>query len=129
MKNNILTFLAIITIISLGFLSGCKYDEILPETIDPGELISFSEDIIPIFEADCNSSGCHDAGQVPPDLSPANAYNAIIDGDYINLTTPEESEFYLWVSGGGSIPMPIEGTDPNIESAILVWIQQGALNN
>lgn len=130
MKKYIFLILFIPTLFYFGSLTGCTYDEVILESpIDPGEEISFSEDLIPFFEAGCNNAGCHNTGGVAPDLTPNNAYDAIINGNYINTTTPASSEFYNWVNGGGSIPMPISGTDPQLAATVLLWIQQGALNN
>jgi hypothetical protein len=130
MKKIILAILMTPFLLLMFFGSGCYYDEVIPDpSIYSGEEISFSEDLIPIFDASCNSASCHAAGAIPPDLTAANAYNAIIDGGYVNFTSPEESEFYQWVKGNRTPTMPISGTDPQIVSAVLTWINQGAQNN
>jgi hypothetical protein len=114
-------------------LSGCYYDEILPEDLkidnnDAGT-VSFANDIIPIFNQSCNGAGCHNTGGVPPDLSPTNAYNALTSGGYINTTLPEESELYQWMKGNRNIPMPIDGANAAYNAKVLAWIRQGAQNN
>jgi hypothetical protein len=128
MKIKILSFLALSALLGMGLISGCHYDEILPD-INPGDEVSFSEDIVPLFDASCNSSGCHKTGGIAPDLTADNAYNALINGNYIDVTNPETSELYQWVAGNRTTPMPISGTDSKIVSAVLLWIEQGALDN
>ncbi len=130
MNNKILSFLIVPALFVAVMFSGCYYDTVISDTtIYSGEDVTFSGDIIPIFNADCNTSGCHDLGGIPPDLSPANAYDALFDGDYINVEDPVQSELYQWVNNNRNTPMPISGTDPNTVSKILSWIDQGALNN
>ncbi len=133
MKKNILSFLIVPALLVVILGSGCYYDAVIPDPSiygPPDETeVTFSGEILPIFNTDCNTSGCHGVGEVAPDLSAANAYNALINGGYIDISNPSQSELYQWVKGNRSIPMPISGTDPKITSAILSWITQGAQNN
>ena len=105
------------------------YDELVEEPpID--QPVSFQNDIIPIFNADCNFSGCHNTGGIHPDLTASEAYNSLISEDeLIDTDVPENSHLYIWVNGQGDLPMPPSGTDPFISATILAWIEQGALNN
>ncbi|MDX1407344.1 MAG: hypothetical protein R3330_04405 [Saprospiraceae bacterium] len=109
---------------------GCYYDQVLPEPDpEPIDTVSFSMDVIPIFNMSCNTSSCHGAGAVAPDLSPANAYQALSTGGYINVTEPELSELYQWMRGNRDIPMPITGPNSEYNGIVLAWIKQGALDN
>lgn len=129
MKNKFFIYLILPALLIIGLNSGCKYDEIVPEVVDLPMGVSFSGDVLPIFNDGCSISGCHSSGAVTPDLSANNAYNALINGGYVNLNSPEQSKLYQWVNGEGSVPMPISGTDPYIVAIILKWIEEGALNN
>jgi len=135
MKNRILSFLIVPALLLVGMMSGCYYDEVIydpssyEEDPNGGDLVTFNADILPIFNSGCNVSGCHSTGGAAPDLTDNNAYNALINGGYIDLVSPKQSELYRWVNGEGSVTMPISGTDPQIVSDILSWIQQGAQNN
>lgn len=120
-----------------GFLSGllllvnaCYYDQIIPEepSIDDIGPMSFSADIIPIFEASCNIAGCHN-GTVTPDLRRNNAYFSLSKGNYINTSDPQNSELYQWMNGNRAFPMPLIGPNPAYNQKVLAWITQGALNN
>lgn len=106
-------------------VTSCYYDEVLPKEV--GE-VSFQGDVIPIFNQSCNMAGCHN-GSIAPDLRPANAYNSLSSGGYINTATPASSELYLWMRGeGGRSAMP-NPTNANYNAIVLAWIQQGAKND
>jgi hypothetical protein len=107
----------------------CKYDEALAPEPDPGIEISFANDIIPIFNASCNSSGCHNGAGPSPDLREAVAYESLFSGTLIDTLQPDHSELYLWMSGQRGLPMPIEGVNAGYVATVLQWIEQGALNN
>lgn len=110
--------------------SGCYKDIISPgqDPNAPPQNISFSGDLLPIFQANCATSGCHDA--VPnhnPSLTPANAYKAITGGGYINTLVPSSSILYGEVKGGAMPPTgALKSTDVQ---KILDWIRNGAPNN
>lgn len=110
---------------------GCyKNHTVLPETgVAVTRTVSFSGDIIPIFNKSCNNSGCHSAGAIAPNLMPASAFNALNGGNYIDKNKPENSSLYLWMTGKKSSPMPLSGPDKEYNALILAWIKQGALNN
>jgi len=109
---------------SLG-LSSCTWDEIPPPKIEiPDEPISFSDDIIPIFEANCNASNCH-GGFWKPDLRPNNAYNELTTGGYIDIDSPADSELYVKISPGQSMA---DYATPQDRALILQWITEGAEN-
>jgi hypothetical protein len=122
----IIGFLAAFT---MFLLTGCYKDKTV--VFDTGEEItrpvSFTADIIPIFNSSCNSSGCHSAGGKSPDLTTSNAYNSLTN--YINTGEPQSSELYLWMSGKKGAPMPLSGVNKEFNALVLAWIKQGANNN
>jgi hypothetical protein len=118
---------ALFVMLGLFFLIACTSKTIqYPETPPvPVDTISFSQAVIPIFDAGCNSS-CHAAGGVAPDLSAAHAYNSLVPA-FVNLASPSSSIIYTVVIPGGSMHVYFPSDkDPN---TILGWIQQGAKNN
>ncbi len=124
-------FGVILTGMIIFFLAGCYKDRTV--YFDTGEEItrpvSFAADIIPIFDASCNGSGCHNRGGKAPDLTASSAYNSLTVGNYVNTNAPESSELYLWMTGKKSTPMPVSGINKDYNALVLAWIKQGAKNN
>ncbi|MBR9999193.1 MAG: hypothetical protein KFF73_09490 [Cyclobacteriaceae bacterium] len=108
---------------TIGMVS-CTWDEIPPPEIEiPDTAISFSDNIIPIFEARCATSSCHD-GSWRPDLRSNVAYAEVTDG-YVNVNSPASSELYTKIDGGS---MDQYATDQD-RALILQWITEGAEDN
>ena len=119
---------AAVVILTLS-LSSCYYDEVVEVVIVDGpvdEVISFENDIQPIFTANCAS--CHPVF-ADPDLTVGNSYSAITNGVYIVPDDLEASLLYqtlLWEVS----PMPIAEQLPASEiNLVKIWIEQGALDN
>jgi hypothetical protein len=112
-------------------LSGCYKDKTV--LFDTGaeitRTVSFSADLIPIFNNSCSGSGCHAPGAVSPDLSEISAYNSLLNGSYMNVQDPKQSLLYLWMTGKKGAPMPTSGTNKEYNALVLAWIKQGANNN
>src|SRR5688572_27362043 len=136
MKSNKQLFLMLV--LALMF-AGCEkdYNYVAPpvdnDAPPPAVLVSFKNDIQPIFDASCNQSGCHDGNSYDPDLTAANAYDAIINTACIDTTNPAGSLLYVRLilpttdkkfmpKGAG----PLSATDI---TKILNWIKQGGQNN
>ena len=130
MRQLICSCILFCVIILMAHFSSCSYDQYAPEE-EPvvTDSVSFADDILPIFNAACNSAGCHNTGGVPPDLSPGRAYDALISGGFINVANPTDSELYQWMIGNRDLDMPLEGPDPEYNALVLAWITQGAVNN
>lgn len=125
-NKKIYGFLAVFTML---LLIGCYKNKTV--NFDTGDEItrsvSFTADIIPIFNSSCNISGCHSSGGKAPDLSISNAYNSLVG--YINTGDPQSSELYLWMAGKKGTPMPVGGINKDYNALVLAWINQGAQNN
>lgn len=105
-------------------LNACEYEHREPlDLTELPEVVSFSIDILPVFEENCVS--CHDGSQ-PPDLTADYAYSDLSGGNYLKLDSPEESEFYLKISGNESMAPYADDHD---RALILKWIEQGAEEN
>lgn len=122
-------FMQLIVLAGLGLtiLESCKYDEVLPPEVAAG--VSFNADIIPIFNANCNSAGCHNASGHIPILTEEAAYEALWSGGYIDTIAPDQSELYQWMIGARGLPMPPQGTIATDNATVLQWITEGAQNN
>ncbi len=109
-------------------ITSCTYEKIEEETGLP-ENMSFKDNIIPMFTANCSSVGCHNDGGISPDLSPANAFVEIttISG-MVDVANPEESELYKRMIDVAK-PMPMSGVLSYESSQLLSWIKDGAKDN
>lgn len=113
--------------VMLLLVTSCEYSK--EEPIVPLSSVSFKSDVLPIFSMSCSTIGCHAAGDHVPDLSSSNAYNALIDGVYVDTVTVENSELYLRMIDKQH-PMPPKGLLPASQlNIIYYWIKTGAKNN
>ncbi len=118
-------------IFCLVFLGSCYYDDPPePSEIDQ-DLVFFNSSVIPILERACDSPGCHNTGEVPPDLTADQAYDELVGGGYVNTTVPTNSILYQRLVGNSAGPlMPPAGRLPQSDiDIILAWIEKGALND
>ncbi len=127
MQKRLLSGYVAVLIMIFLLIAACEYEFIEPEKVIIPEVISFQDDIQPIFDGGCNISGCHAAGFAILDLSPANAYNDLFRKNLINLETPDMSGLYIKLEDG-------QGTHRDRSTAteqalILEWITKGAQNN
>jgi hypothetical protein len=115
------------TLLLATILNACYYDEVVVFVGLPTN-VSFKNDVVPIFNSNCTASGCHDA--VParaPSLVQDKAYNALMNGNFINTNAPDKSLLYTAMQTGGMPPSGPLGT--NDLKIILGWITEGAKNN
>ena len=105
--------------------TGCEYDYVEPDNAPIVTKVSFSSDIVPIFNSSCNFSGCHSAGAVPPDLTPGGAYESLFANDMVDMENPTDSELYTTMNSGSMKKY----STPDKTKIVLAWITQGALDN
>ena len=114
------------------FLAGCEYtfvqhpdaDQEEPQISDPDNPISFATQIVPIFTSRCLD--CHDTGGQAPDLTSANAYSSI--ASLVDTDNPASSLLYSYVEPTSSDHDWRQYTASQA-ALVLLWIQEGALNN
>jgi hypothetical protein len=124
-------FLFLVAIVLVLALNSCESSYIhfddegtfIKDTIsNPVDTIYFGEEILPLLQNNCGS--CHFAG-TEPDLESPDLYTNLINGNYLNLTNPENSTFF-------TLPDPGHADDylnPEEHVLIVKWIEQGALEN
>lgn len=129
MKKIKIVFTVAVLMLAFG---ACKYDFIIPEEappVDPNASeVSFSQKVLPIFTTGNNCTACHKTGGTSPDLTTANAYNAINNAKYINVATPSESKIYSVTAPSTSEHSHKKYTATEA-AIVLSWITQGAKNN
>jgi hypothetical protein len=118
----------LILILLTGFMAwqSCQYDWIEAEPIDPDQPVSFSGQIVPIFEAKCNAGVCHGDGGKDPILTANKAFDSLISGGFVDTTAPENSGIYISMASGGSMSNYCTKADADL---VLIWLQQGAQDN
>ncbi|MBL7815408.1 MAG: hypothetical protein JNL70_10365 [Saprospiraceae bacterium] len=120
-----------IVIGTIVFLSyACNHKEVVCTT---PTIVSFSQDIVPIFNKNCNTSGCH-SGSSPAgklNLEASMAYTQLTKkgSGYIDTLTPQYSVLYASMNATTN-PMPPNGRLDNCTiELVLKWIEQKAKNN
>ncbi|MFY0626246.1 MAG: hypothetical protein JXR07_08130 [Reichenbachiella sp.] len=107
-------------------LSSCAYDTVVEPEPEIPEEVSFGLNVMPIFDAKCSTTGCHDQGGIPPVLTSDVAWSNLINFNYVNTQDPPTSLLYEKIDEGGSMETFASNTD---RAMILAWIEQGALDN
>ncbi len=123
-------------VLSIGYCVlvciSCKHESLQPTCTTP-DAVSFREDILPIFNRHCNTSGCHvgnsPAGNLNLSASVAYAQLQKKGSGYIDTITPNFSVLYASMNTISN-PMPTSGRlDDCTVNLVLKWIQQKAKNN
>ncbi len=128
LKNHSFLLLLFLSVGLSLFLASCEWEEYKVSDTELSD-VSFSQDIMPIFNQSCNTAGCHDQTGFSPDLSPANAYQDLFDTNMIDLDNPAQSELYVRMIDVQS-PMPLDGIlSESKTNKVLVWIEEGAKDN
>lgn len=121
--------LKIVLVSGLIFMfQSCYYDTVLEEEIiPPPDDVSYSEDIMPLWNSDCVS--CH-KGTIAPDLRNEVSYDELLNG-YVIPNNSDDSVLYKSLLGIDGISlMPPDGIwSQNKINLVKAWIDQGAKNN
>jgi hypothetical protein len=122
-KLKVSCFILPVTILLIGvlFFSSCEKYIFEVEKVEPGEPVLFQTQIQPIFTRNCII--CH-KGSRSPDLRDSFSFASLTGGNYV--TAPAvDSKLYKTVVSGSHTSFTID----NEKQLILLWIEQGALNN
>ncbi|MGD0581960.1 MAG: hypothetical protein ABR974_03320 [Bacteroidales bacterium] len=106
----------------LGAISSCEKYTYTPPVLNIADTVHFEAQIQPIFNGICIN--CHNGGQ-SPDLRDGKSYNSLTTGGFVNLPA-ETSILYTHITTNSQ---HIPRTTDLQKQQILVWIEQGALNN
>jgi hypothetical protein len=102
------------------FLHACEDYQIEKPVVQ--DEVKFSQDVLPIF---VKCTGCH-KGSLNPDLRDAGAYNALTNGGYYNVASPENSRIYIQLTTKSSHASLVSELE---KAKILQWIALGAKND
>jgi hypothetical protein len=116
---------------SIGFMSSCEKESFEPapppnpnDTSTTPDTVSFSLVIQPFFDGSCVTN-CHNGGGIPLNLTAGLSYDALINGDYVNVADPPSSNLYVKISVGSMKDYSSSADNANV----LKWITEGAKNN
>ena len=126
MRNILQNMIVIFAIILLA--TSCQYKFIVEPVVpppDPEDTISFSQQIVPIFDEQ-GCTGCHNTGGQQPDLTADNAYNSITGMGLVNTDDPPMSKIYYYPLPDGSHFAKYTSSQAAL---VLQWIEQGAHDN
>src|SRR5436305_10214884 len=101
MKRVYIYISSIIFFIAVGVgLTGCYKDIISPESDPDGppQAVSFKQDLAPLFQANCTTSGCHSAGAHKPTMTSDISYTSIVNGGFVNTIVPKASKLYIMIN-------------------------------
>ncbi|MBY0425154.1 MAG: hypothetical protein K2Q22_05920 [Cytophagales bacterium] len=127
----------LILFLGSGLLVGCYVNKIEPQTVcapTAKDSVSFSQDIQPILNQHCATSGCH-AGSFPGgslNLESSVAYTELTraKSGYLNTSNPTQSLLYSQLQSSSSSPMPPSyRLDDCSINTIVKWMGQKAKNN
>ncbi|MCW3086504.1 MAG: hypothetical protein JWP12_3870 [Bacteroidetes bacterium] len=127
-RTRIFCFITII----FCFCYSCTYEKAEPECYPP-DVVSYSGNIQPIFDASCATVGCH-SGAHPEgglNLTAAVSYNQLMahGTGYVDTINPDFSVLYAQMNSVSN-PMPPAGKlDKCTIDLVLKWIRQKAKNN
>ena len=134
-KLNLKTIISTILIGIVELFWGCKRDvAIVPVKVvcNTPSSISFNSNVVPVFQKNCSSAGCHTASSHAGNLNlETNIYaNLMKNGTgFIDTINPNYSLLYSQIMST-SKPMPPMGKLDECDIAIIYnWIEQKAKNN
>jgi len=131
MSNLIKNLIGIVAIILVVY--SCQYKFIVepaPPPPQPGDTVSFSLELVPIWNGDDNCVACHTTGGQKPDLTPDNAYSSIMGTPgVVNTADPESSLLYLNPLPSNTSNHTWKKYKAGEADLVLLWIKQGAKNN
>jgi hypothetical protein len=114
--------------------SSCTYEKVEPVVAcKTPTTVSFKQDIQPIFDAHCNTAGCH-SGNNPEgnlNLEASKSYAQLWrkGKGYIDTLNPKFSVLYASMNSTSN-PMPPAGKlDACTLALVLKWIEQKGTNN
>ncbi len=127
MKKRSIFFISIVLTL---FISGCKYDFLLPVPIAPVPAgVKFSTQVAPIFSNSDKCTSCHKPGgsKSSPDFTAANAFNSLMPM-LVNTASPDQSKI-ITIPGPTSSTHAWKKLTAGETAIILQWITEGAKNN
>lgn len=119
---------------TLFLITACQYEVIKIEPIIPPspddevEVISFVNDIEPIFNLNDKCTSCHTTGKTAPDLSTGKAFRSLTSSNLIVSNNPEASKIYTYTNPSATTHVWKHYTSKEA-NLVYYWINQGGKDN
>lgn len=127
MKRKLL-FIGLVLTLGIG-ISGCYKDIIKPDLPKdpnaPPQQVSYNNELKPLFSTSCATAGCHASGAHKPYLTADVSYQQIVNGGFVNLALPSQSQLYKMINGDMQQYIP----SADNRQKVFDWIRNGAPNN
>lgn len=112
-------------LLTLLLITSCRRDKVLVESIDPAdciETVSYTQDIQPMLDINCSTSGCHNSN--------TGAAGYVLE---THAQVEEHAQIILSVirhqSGFSAMPQGAPKLNDSIIKQFKCWIDQGKLFN
>lgn len=117
--------LVFVTLLFLtAIIFSCSKDKVTENPIswDCDTIVSFSNEVVPIFDQNCSTSGCHDA---------SSASAGYVFDSYESISASAEISVDVMLHRTGLTPMPFteEKLADSVIQVVGCWIDQGKQNN
>jgi len=123
MKSKIFFIVGIIYFFFVIVISSCSHES---KITDNTPEISFSKEVLPIFQTGCAISGCHDEQTAKEDEIYTNYQNI---SSSVEPGNPENSKVYKAITNYFETMPPEKPLSSEDRAKIRLWILQGAKNN
>jgi mono/diheme cytochrome c family protein len=132
--NKFLHLVTALIFTSALLLISCQHEAIWKPTVtksstQPGDLICFESELLPLINSSCSRSECHGLGAEEPAL---NSYNALMASEFINTEEPSKSKIIKFLAHSNPDkrmpPPPDPAWSADKIQLLLNWIEQGAQN-
>ena len=118
MRTKIIFFVAGFLFASALLIESCKYEKVYPADSQCPDTISYSNNVFPLIEAHCVTTGCHESGSGNGDFTTYAGIKSKADNGRLRLKVVEEK----------SMP-PDNSISVEQRTMIDCWIKQGAASN
>ena len=105
-----------------GFVSCVKHKTPEPSAVVIVDTVSFSQFVLPLFQANCSTSGCHDAGTSSGSYTFDSYANISANAVDALHAMKGEDNFELMPQGAAAL-------SDTLIAKYQAWISQGKLNN
>ena len=98
---------------------------------ETADTMSFADDVLPVFQANCSGGSCHVPGPEPSSGLALGTYQALTNGGVVVSGNAENSELIKRLEGRSQPSMPFNRSllSASTIKPIRDWIDQGAKDN